>query len=189
MNEQLIESVTDWIARFDEDPEHLLRTVFWAKHVANHQVSEAVILACLLHDFERNFPIGRIPPTKDGKDEWDDSKFLEWHAYRSAKFVREFLEERAADQDLIDRVVELVQMHEFGGDDEADLVKDADSLSFLEMHAKLFCDWLPGEESCRQAMTKLKMMYERISYREAEELAKPFYEEAVSHLSCKLPQN
>ncbi len=89
----------------------------------------------------------------------------------------DFLTDNGYDAAKAARVRELISKHEVGGDEEQDLLRDAYSISWLEVSApkhigkKLF----PKEEMEK----KVASMFGRITSSAAKELARPFYEEAV----------
>ena len=76
-------------------------------------------------------------------------------------------------------------MGEEGGNEEADLIKDADSISYLEnnaiKHIKLI-----GKLSKDRIKNKVDWMYNRISSKKAKSLAEPFYKEAMDLLNNRL---
>ena len=148
-----------WIADYF-NARHLVRTRDWL--VALHPgAPEALRLAALTHDIERRVPDGpRLDPRRQA---WDDADYLREHSDRSAAIVRAWLDEQGAPAATRDRVGALVATHETGGDDDADLVQAADSLSFLEVNAGRARAWIEtGRCDADQAQAKLDWMLERI---------------------------
>src|SRR3989344_1580256 len=81
----------------------------------------------------------------------------------------------------IERVKYLISKHEVGGDDDQNLLKDADSLSFVENNADFFISRLDklGYEKIKE---KFDWMFNRITDQKAKEIAKPFYENMIYQL-------
>ena len=82
---------------------------------------------------------------------------------------------------LVEEVARLVSLHEVGGDDAANLVQAADSLSFLEVNPKVLVGWYTsGRAGKERAKAQARWMFERIRVPRARELARPLYEEAIA---------
>lgn len=187
---KLIKEIKDWVEEIYFNANHLVRAAYWVKKL-NPKASEAVIIAALTHDIERAFERGRKPP-KEEMAKWDDIEYNLWHGERSAKFVSRFLKKKGAPDKLIKKVSDLVAKHELGGDYQADLVKDADSLSFLEVNAPIFISWVPEKLSRENVRGKLDYMFNRITIPKARKLAEPFYQKAIKELaqqSSSLPKS
>ena len=78
---------------------------------------------------------------------------------RSANLISEILEKYGYSQDIIDKVYRLVGNHEFGGDEEGNILMDADSLAYFEYN-------LPTgikRNGIERAKEKMKFMYARLS--------------------------
>jgi len=71
------------------------------------------------------------------------------------------------DKETIDRVKYLVSNHERGGDEDADAVRDADSLAFFEANIPQFV----GIYGMEKLEAKIRFMYDRMSEK-AKELVK-----------------
>jgi len=171
-----------WVEKIYFNANHLIRTVYWVKKL-NPQASEALVFAALTHDIERAFSEGRKPPIDEFGGKWDSPIYNKWHSKRSAKFVADFFEKQRVDLKLIKRVGGLIKRHEIGGTKEADLLRDADSLSFLEINAPVFISWIPERMSKKSVKGKLDYMFNRIGNPKAKNLAKPFYEKAILEVS------
>lgn len=127
--------------------------------------NEALQIAALAHDIDR----GATGITEGDADFSDYNDFKKKHAERSAKAIREILEKHGFNEDFIKEVEHLVLLHEFGGDEEADILMDADSIAFFEENIKVFFKRY-GKEKTK---FKIKFMYERMSEK-AKELVKDF---------------
>jgi len=179
----IVKTVRNWVKKIYENSEHLLRTGYWVKKL-NPKADLATILAAITHDIERAFPEGRIPPSPEiWGAKWDDDEYNLWHGRRSAEFVEKFLaENKFREQKTIRKIRRLITYHEIGGDKETDLIKDADSLSFLEINAPLFISWIPQKASAKEVKEKFDYMFNRISSEKAKRLVLPFYKKAIEEL-------
>jgi len=178
---ELIKSSQEYVKELGESVNHLLLTGECVKDI-DSTVDDTMIIACLLHDIERAFKENRNPPV-ESHNNWNDEVYCLWHGARSAEFASEFLRRNDASEELISKVTNLIIHHELGGTEEQNLIKDADSLSFLQTQVDRFIskmDERGGKESIRN---KFNWMYERISSEKAKELAKPFYEKAIEELN------
>lgn len=76
----------------------------------------------------------------------------------------------------------LVSKHEVGGNDDQNLLKDADSISFFENNVDHFVNKKVGETSKEKVKDKFEWMFNRISSEKAKQIARPWYEEAIKKL-------
>lgn len=175
---ELEQRAEEWIAPY-RNARHLVRARDWAVEL-DPDASEAVRLAALTHDIERHFPGG---PPVDPTLAPDDANYLREHSERSARIVAEWLREHWAADSLVDRVAELVRLHEVGGSGDADLVQAADSISFFEVNGELVLRWVhEGRATPAQSRAKLDWTFDRIRIPRAREVAQPYYERAVELL-------
>ncbi|MDD5040066.1 MAG: DUF4202 family protein [Patescibacteria group bacterium] len=117
---------------------------------------EALQIAALAHDMERAYT---GITEKDLKDYSKIDEFKKEHALRSVRYITELLTKHQYPQEAIDKVSYLVSNHEVGGDAEANILKDADSLAFFEYNIPS-CIKRNGDERCGK---KIKFMYVRLS--------------------------
>jgi len=161
--------------------EHLLRTADWIKRLSLSP-DETLLTAAVLHDIER---VLRNPDPSRFRDKMKtflDARYLAWHQKRSADIAADLLCEKNIDEGIIKRVYDLIRHHEVGGDEDQNLLKDADSLSFFETSVDHFLEvWVPvaGKEKVKE---KFDWMFERITSREAKRIGKPFHEFALERL-------
>ncbi len=181
--DQLINAVKNWVKQIYSNADHLIRTEYWVRKLDPH-ASNALRIAALTHDIERAFKENRHPPGEEFGD-WEDPVYAQWHGQRSAEFTANFLKTEEARIQLIKQVADLIINHEQGGNTQADLLRDADSISFLEVNSPLFISWIPSKLSREQVENKIDYMFNRIGSDQARKLAQPFYNQAkdkISHL-------
>jgi len=180
----LRDQAREWVnLHYEHGRVHLLQAEVWLQRL-KPDASEEMLIAALTHDMERAFP-GPDSPSLDPKDGVDNPGYNNAHSERSARVVSDYLRERGASQKSIEEVARLIRAHEYGGDDEENLVQAADSLSFLEVNANVFLRWMvAGDDKWNADAVRAKFdwMYERIQLPEARELARPLYEEALQKL-------
>jgi len=156
---------------------HLKRTAYWAKRL-DPACDEAVLIAAVSHDIERAFmePSDLYGGLKDG---FLDPVYLARHQQRSAEIISGFLQLKGAAPDLVARVRALVLKHEEGGSAAQNLLRDADSLSFLENNVKYFIAAKAPLADKNLIKRKFDWMYQRISSPVAREIAKKWYARAL----------
>jgi len=126
---------------------------------------EALQIAALAHDIDR----GATGKTEAEADFSDYKDFKKKHGERSARVIREILEKHGFEGNFIKKVEHLVSLHEFGGDEESDILKEADSIAFFEENIKVFFKRY-GKEKTK---FKIKFMYDRMLER-AKKIVKVF---------------
>ena len=161
--------------------DHFERTVFWLKKLKPN-ADEAMLIAAYAHDIGRAFrTTGTIETFKD--KEINDEEELKKHQQESADIITKFLKENDYPENKIKRVRNMVLHHEEGGDEESDLIKDADSVSFLEVNVAKFLNVFLKPLGKDKIKTKIDWMYDRITNDKAKLLAKPFYKNAIKKLT------
>ena len=177
---------TAWVTQNYSNAEHLIKTEAWLLRL-QPVVRDALRLAALTHDMERAFPGPDSPKARGGVDH----DYNRAHSERSAAIVGAFLREQEAAEPLVEDVMALIRVHEYGGWPEANLLQAADSLSFLEVNITMFLQSIDkeNEESKReQVRAKFTWMYERIQVPEARLLSAPLYAEAIERLTNYVAQ-
>jgi len=157
---------------------HFKRTVYWVKQLKN-DADEALLISAVAHDIERAF-MEKFTLKKE--THLTDENFLRPHEERGAQIISDFLKSQGADTNLIERVKMLVSRHEEGGNEEQNLIKDADSISFFENNINLFLDEQKMKIEKEKVKEKLDWMFNRISSEKAKEIARPWYEEAIKKI-------
>jgi hypothetical protein len=180
LDREVIKEIEKWVSDISSSAEHLMRTGYWVS-MLDSNVTDELYIACITHDIERAFPEGRVCPYDETN--WSSEEYNLWHGRRSAEIVLKKMLELGVNDGEIMEVTRLIVTHEIGGDDEQNKIKDADSLSFLEIQVKKFLKKVEaGELTKENVRVKFDWMYERISSSEAKEYAKPLYEKAISKL-------
>ena len=160
---------------------HFIRTVYWIKKLRPDS-DEALLIAGVAHDIERSVRTQK-EYDKLKNTGFLDKKFLKKHQEKSAKIIGEFLEKEGASSKLIERVKSLVSHHEVGGDDDQNLLMDADIISFFENNAER---WvynnveIYGKDIIKE---KFDWMFNKISTKERKNICKPMYEKVIEMLN------
>ncbi|MBU3905248.1 MAG: DUF4202 family protein [Nanoarchaeota archaeon] len=182
---ELYEKVREYVYNVFEQKravKHFERAVYWLKQLKS-DVDEALLIATIAHDIERSNRSEEMwEMLKEDPANLTKPKFLKYHQETGAEVIGEFLEKQGANKELIDRVKMLVSKHEEGGNEDQNLLKDADSISFFENNAEHFLDKyvkILGKEAVK---IKFDWMYNRITSEKAKEIAKKWYEDAVRDL-------
>ncbi len=124
-----------------EDPIHAEDTLLILQELCPG-ADTALKLAALGHDIERAMPWG-IRTNRDHFKDYD--QFKKAHAENSSRIIRGILIKCHLPTPLVEEVARLVLHHETGGFKEADILKDADSLSFFRVNLPLFCQREPEQ--------------------------------------------
>ncbi len=158
---------------------HFEQTLYWVQHL-KPDADEPVLIAAYAHDTARAFSKQTTEETFKSK-EFNDPEILKKHQEEGAGIVADFLQKEHYGGKSIERVINMIRHHEEGGDEESNLIMDADSISYLEInaikHIKLVNSL--GDEKIKR---KIDWMYERISSDKARALAEPFYKKAITSL-------
>ncbi len=159
---------------------HYVRALFWVENL-KPDADLALKIAAYSHDVERAFN------QDSGRKRllYQEKTDLTKHQHDSAQIIGDFLEKQKANKIIIKKVKELISRHEIGGNAEQNILKDADSISYLENNAVRNLEWL-GEVPTEEIRSKFDWMYSRISSKKAKEIAKPFYEKAVRLLQSRI---
>lgn len=137
-----------------KDREHSARTRALVLQLEPN-ASDALQIAALAHDIDRTIEARRIK--HENFTDYDEYK--KQHAKESASIICERLEEAGLPESLINRVRYLVEHHEVGGDQEANILKDADSLTFFEMD---IYPYFKGR-GIERTKAKIEWTYKRLS--------------------------
>ncbi len=159
--------------------DHFEETLNWVKKL-KPDADEPMLIAAYAHDIARGFRKTNTQDTFKDK-EFNDPEILREHQDEGARIISEFLRENGYNEENIKRVANMVGHHEEGGDEESDLIKDADSLSYFDTNAIKHAGLIEklGKDRVKN---KIKWMFDRISSPEAKELAMPNYEKVMEML-------
>lgn len=185
--ETLRDCAREWVrAYYKHSARHLIRAEEWLL-ILKPDASEEMLLAALTHDMERAFP-GPDSPIIEPKLGVDDPVYNMAHSERSARIVSAYLQEQGAAQESIAQVARFIRVHEYGGNEDENLVQAAGSLSFLEVNVDIFLNWLDAGNAIWDTgavRAKFTWMYERIQVPQARAMAQPMYEEAMRKVECR----
>jgi hypothetical protein len=163
-------------AENNHDLSHSQKTVYWIKQL-KPDADEALLIAGALHDIERAF-------YGDWKAGTSDIEALKKHQDMSADEAEKFLKQENVGEDIVGRVKHLISAHETGGDDDQNILCDADVLAWLEDKAIRNIQKHKAKGKPKEAMKeKLDYLMSRISTDKAKEIAQKWYEEALEELN------
>jgi hypothetical protein len=114
-----------------EDPVHSKNTLEWLIKL-KPDADEALQISALGHDIERAIEERKV--RRNNYKNYDD--FKDAHALNSAKVLTKIMKDCNIRKEIIDDVFFLVRRHETGGGKRADILLDADSISFLHVKDK-----------------------------------------------------
>lgn len=161
---------------------HFERTLYWLFEL-NPDADEALQIAAYAHDIERAFgredTMKRVQESDKG---FQDESMLTKHQVGGAEIMKEYLLKQGASPELSDRVAHLISRHEVGGNNDQNLLKDADSISYFETNAAGFVEKFVPLVGKEKVKAKFDWMFERITSGKARKLAQPMYEKALKML-------
>ena len=149
------QKIRDIVARstVPEDPVHSRNTLAWLLKL-KPDADDALQIAALGHDIERALTELKILCTDFAN--YDEFKVA--HARNSAEILSEIMLECGVQGHIIEDVYRLVCRHETGGDQRADLIRDADSISFFEVNLPLYFKRSSWEETKRRCIWGYKRL-------------------------------
>ncbi len=161
---------------------HFVQAVHWLK-VLSPEADEALLVAAIVHDIERAFRQKDVLEKKNSAG-FTSLEFYRPHEERGAEIIADFLKQQNVNEGFIERVKMLVSRHEEGGNDDQNLLKDADSVSFFETNVSLFLGEKVKEDGKKKVKQKFDWMFNRITSEKAKQIAQPMYEKAISDLNA-----
>ncbi|RKX69586.1 hypothetical protein DRP53_07735 [candidate division WOR-3 bacterium] len=154
-------------SKVPEDLPHAHNTLKWLCYL-KPDPDLAMKVAAFGHDIERAIEERKVHRS----DFTNFDQFKKAHAENSALIIGEILSEIGVSTDLIERVVELVRRHEFGGDGDSDLLMYADSISFFDVNVNYYLKRHSWEDTRRRALWSyqklpepLRDLVERLDHR------------------------
>lgn len=171
----------NWVEDIYDNADHLVNTAEWVKKLKPN-ASEALLIAAVTHDIEVAFQEDRKPPveSKSGGIMFGNEEYNLWHGNRSAEYVRDFLEKDEAPEYLIEEVSDIIALHEGGGSPEANILRDADSISWLDVNAPAHIALIPVRKNAEVIKGKVQFMFDRIESSRAKKYAEPLYKKAIA---------
>ena len=165
----------------DRDVKHYERTLYWLLQLKSDS-DQALQIAAYSHDAERVFRTAQYDSISKSDKGFRDENHLEHHQNTGAKIISDFLLKNGANKSLAECVSLLISKHEVGGNDDQNLLKDADSLSFFENNLESFLTKQVEKVGKEKVRDKFNWMYERISSEKAKEIANKWYQDALQKL-------
>ena len=156
---------------------HFERTVYWVQHF-KPDADEALLIAAYSHDVERG-----LRKDQEKSKEFAKGERLTHHQEEGGRVMYNFLLENGAPKVMAERVKSLISKHEVGGNDDENLLKDADSVSFFESNAERMLTYIEKRGLSKEEIKwKFNWMFNRITSPKASVIAKPLYERVIARL-------
>lgn len=157
MIEEVKKKILQTLSKSDLDLEagHGENTLKWVL-VIKPEASMALQIAALGHDIERS----RHDRYKN-EDFTDHSEYKRLHSEKSAEVLGQLLRGSGIGDTVIEEVEELVRLHEVGGTEDADVLRDADSISFFDNNL----DFYIGYKGLEGAKVQVEYKFSRCSKR------------------------
>ncbi len=173
-------------SKVPEDPRHAENTLEWLLRL-DPKADQALQIAALAHDIDR-----AVETQKVRRADYDDyDAFKAAHARNGAKILRAILDECGAAKSMVDEACRLVTFHETGHDARADLLKDADAISYFAVNMPLYYEregWEETKRRCiwgyRRLSARMKKIAKDITY-EDETLTR-LLKEAIQEAGLKV---
>lgn len=153
-------------SKVPEDPFHAENTLEWLLRL-DPKSDQALQIAALAHDIDRAVATGKVR-----RSDYDDfDAFKAAHASNGAKILRAILDQCGVAKSTVDEACRLVRLHEVGGDQRSELLRDADGISYFEVNMPLYYQregWEETERRCtwgyRRLSARMKKVVESITY-------------------------
>ena len=136
-----------------EDPAHSRNTLAWLLKL-KPDADDSLQITALGHDIERSLEKRKVRCA----DYTNYDEFKVAHARNSAEILREIMLECSVQGHIIEDVYRLMCNHETGGDQRADLIRDADSISFFEVNLPLYFERSAYKETKRRCIWGYKRL-------------------------------
>ena len=151
-----------------EDYIHSKNTLKWLLKL-KPDADEGLKMAALGHDIER-----AIDGKKVRRDDYGNyDEFKDAHAKNSADILAEIMKGCNINDKLADDIFFLVRHHETGGDERANVLRDADAISFFHVNLPYYFIRSGAEETKRRYLwgyrklsDKLKSVVTKFEYQE-----------------------
>ncbi|MFA7243922.1 MAG: DUF4202 family protein [Patescibacteria group bacterium] len=178
----LLEKSIEFVDKsFGKKSPHFERALYWVK-ILKPDADEALQIAAYCHDIDRStWMNSKDRPAISKKLMLQDLEAIREHEEHGAEMMYDFLVANGADESLAEKVRHLISRHEEGDDDEQNVLKDADSISYFETNAERHIAEL-GTFTFHELKSKTDYMFNRITSPEAKKLAEPNYKSAIEKL-------
>jgi len=128
-----------------EDPLHAINTLVWLRRL-DPGADAALCLAAYAHDIDR-----ADESTKTRREDFDDyDAFKAAHARHGADIVGTILREEGLSEAFVHDCCDLICRHEVGGTPRADLLRDADSISYFDVNLPFYFQREGWDETLRR---------------------------------------
>ena len=172
-------------SKVPEDPLHAENTLDWLLRL-EPDADQALQIAALGHDIERALKARKVKRP----DFPDYDSFKTAHARVSAEILRGIMEDCGVQQEMAGEVYLLVCRHETGGDSRADLIKNADGVSYFHVNMPLYYQregWEGTKRRCiwgyDRLSARVKKIVENMAY--ADEKLTKLLQEAIREAHSK----
>jgi hypothetical protein len=130
----LVNEILDMLDKSEIKTErsHAENTLYWVKKI-RPDASIALQIAALGHDLERG-----ISPRFLETDFTSHAEYKVAHSEKSAKILEGIMRMHNLDDKVIASSIDLVILHEVGGNSDADVLMDADSISFFDNNLEYY---------------------------------------------------
>ena len=136
-----------------EDPLHSKNTLEWLLKL-KPDADEALKVAALGHDIER-----AIEERKVKREDFSSfDEFKKAHALNSARIMAEIVKDYTISNELAEDIFSLVAHHETGGNERAEVLKEADTISYFDVNLPLYYARHSVEETKRRALWGYKKL-------------------------------
>jgi HD superfamily phosphohydrolase YqeK len=135
-----------------EDPTHSEQVREFILRI-KPDASEELQIAGLAHDIERAVDPRILQVEGESYEEYKQR-----HAERSAQITAQMMREIGYEEDAVGRVSAIIGIHEIGGGEEGDTLRDADSLSYFSNNIEPYI----RRNGVQKARMKVKLMYQRM---------------------------
>jgi len=136
-----------------EDPLHSKNTLEWLLKL-KPDADEALKVAALGHDIER-----AIEERKVKREDFSSfDEFKKAHALNSARIMAEIVKDYTISNELAEDIFSLVAHHETGGNERAEVLKEADTISYFDVNLPLYYARHSVEETKRRVLWGYKKL-------------------------------
>lgn len=150
MFEQIKDEILSVLSMSDLEleAEHGENTLKWVLEI-KPDAPIALQIAALGHDIERS----RLDRYRS-EDFPNHAEYKRLHSEKGAEMLGTILSEFEMDRETINEVKELVRLHEVGGTEDADILRDADSISFFDNNLDFYIKYKGLEGAKKQVEYK-----------------------------------